>query len=103
MPFSPEDEAHAIAGSEVKGAALSTPALEKQMVMEKGSSVSDDDDSLDLVIPTEEELHTLKRVPGVLPWIAFTVAFIELCERFSYYGTTAICQLKMMYSRASRS
>ncbi|KAF2762383.1 PTR2-domain-containing protein [Pseudovirgaria hyperparasitica] len=58
--------------------------------MERGSSISDTDDELDLVIPTEEELHTLKRVPGVLPWIAFTVAFVELCERFSYYGTVAI-------------
>lgn len=42
--------------------------------------------------PTEEELHTLRRVSGKVPWTAYTVAFVELCERFSYYGTTAVCK-----------
>ncbi|PGH26496.1 hypothetical protein AJ80_01810 [Polytolypa hystricis UAMH7299] len=40
--------------------------------------------------PTDEELETLRRVPGRIPWICFTVAFVELCERFAYYGTTAV-------------
>jgi proton-dependent oligopeptide transporter, POT family len=39
---------------------------------------------------TEEELHTLRRVSGKIPWQAFTIAFVELCERFSYYGTTVV-------------
>jgi POT family proton-dependent oligopeptide transporter len=42
--------------------------------------------------PTEEELATLRRVSGKIPWVAYTVAFVELCERFSYYGTTAVCK-----------
>lgn len=41
--------------------------------------------------PTEEEWRTLRRVAGKIPWTAYTVAFVELCERFSYYGTTAAC------------
>ncbi|KAH6715685.1 putative peptide transporter ptr2 [Leptodontidium sp. MPI-SDFR-AT-0119] len=41
-------------------------------------------------IPTEEELRTLRRVSGQIPWSAYTIAFVELCERFSYYGTTAV-------------
>lgn len=41
--------------------------------------------------PTEEEWQTLRRVAGKIPWTAYTVAFVELCERFSYYGTTAAC------------
>ena len=41
--------------------------------------------------PTAEELHTLRRVRDHIPWKAYTVAFIELCERFSYYGTTVVC------------
>ncbi len=41
--------------------------------------------------PTVEELHTLHRVRDHIPWKAYTVAFIELCERFSYYGTTVVC------------
>ncbi|KAK1760537.1 putative peptide transporter ptr2 [Echria macrotheca] len=40
--------------------------------------------------PTEDELKTLRRVPAKIPWSIYTIAFIELCERFSYYGTTAV-------------
>lgn len=36
--------------------------------------------------PTEEELLTLRRVSGKIPWTAYTIAFVELCERFGYYG-----------------
>lgn len=48
-------------------------------------TVSDRDD-----IPTVEELATLRRVPNHIPTKIFTIAFIELCERFSYYGTTVV-------------
>lgn len=40
--------------------------------------------------PTEEELNTLRRVTDKIPWNIYTIAFIELCERFSYYGTAAV-------------
>jgi POT family proton-dependent oligopeptide transporter len=46
--------------------------------------------------PTEEELATLRRVSGQIPWTAYTVAFVELCERFSYYGTTAVCESSVL-------
>lgn len=55
------------------------------------SSVHDDDESLHKIYPNEEDLRTLRRVAGKIPWTTFTVAFVELCERFSYYGTTAVC------------
>ena len=42
--------------------------------------------------PTAEEVDSLRRVCGTVPWSAYTVAFVELCERFSYYGTTAVCK-----------
>jgi len=42
--------------------------------------------------PTEEELHTLRRVADHIPWRVYTLAFVELCERFSYYGTTVVCK-----------
>lgn len=41
--------------------------------------------------PTNEDLHTLRRVPDKISVSAYTVAFIELCERFSYYGTQVLC------------
>ena len=41
---------------------------------------------------TEEDLINLRRVSGKIPWPAYTIAFVELCERFSYYGTTVVCK-----------
>ena len=43
--------------------------------------------------PTEEEWATLPRVAGRIPWQAWTVAEVEFVERFSYYGTSAVCKL----------
>lgn len=40
--------------------------------------------------PTEEELATLRRVPDHIPIKAYTIAFVELVERLSYYGTTQV-------------
>ncbi|KAK4497788.1 hypothetical protein PRZ48_010441 [Zasmidium cellare] len=40
--------------------------------------------------PTMEEMKTLRRVSGKIPWQAMTITFVEFCERFSYYGTTAV-------------
>ncbi|KAH7228829.1 POT family-domain-containing protein [Fusarium oxysporum] len=40
--------------------------------------------------PTAEELDTLRRVPNKIPMKLFSIAFIELCERFSYYGCTVV-------------
>lgn len=42
--------------------------------------------------PTAEELATLRRVPGRLPWTAHTISFVEMCERFSFCGTVAVLQ-----------
>ncbi|KZF20042.1 peptide transport protein PTR2 [Xylona heveae TC161] len=36
--------------------------------------------------PTEEEKATLRHVADKLPKAAFLVSFVELCERFAYYG-----------------
>jgi POT family proton-dependent oligopeptide transporter len=42
--------------------------------------------------PTSEELKTLRRTHGHVPWLLYTIAFVELCERFAYYGTTVVCR-----------
>lgn len=36
--------------------------------------------------PTEEELKTLRRVPGKLPLVAYLICAVEFAERASYYG-----------------
>ncbi|BCS21429.1 putative MFS peptide transporter [Aspergillus puulaauensis] len=50
----------------------------------------EENEALNKLHPTTEEMQTLRRVAGPLNWITFSVAFVELCERFSYYGTTAV-------------
>ncbi|KAF8608890.1 PTR2-domain-containing protein [Ceratobasidium sp. AG-I] len=42
----------------------------------------------DIVVPTEEERLTLRRVAGHIPISAWLVVVVEFAERFSYYGTT---------------
>ncbi|GKT41290.1 putative peptide transporter ptr2 [Colletotrichum spaethianum] len=43
------------------------------------------------VYPTEEELLTLRRIHGKVDWLIYSIGFVEMCERFAYYGTTAVC------------
>ncbi|OCK83738.1 di/tri peptide transporter 2 [Lepidopterella palustris CBS 459.81] len=54
--------------------------------------------SMDIDEPTEEEKHTLRRVSDKLPWSAFLVAIVELCERFAYYGLSGPFQNYMSNS-----
>ncbi|ORY19533.1 POT family-domain-containing protein [Clohesyomyces aquaticus] len=60
--------------------------------LEASSSASSKDEGAYLLrpFPTEEEWATLPRVAGTIPWTAWTVAFVEFAERFSYYGTSAV-------------
>ncbi|GAB7347471.1 hypothetical protein MBLNU459_g4384t1 [Dothideomycetes sp. NU459] len=41
-------------------------------------------------MPTEEEKRTLRKVSDTLPWSAFLIAIVELCERFTYYGLSGV-------------
>ncbi|KAJ0151758.1 H/ACA ribonucleoprotein complex subunit cbf5 [Fusarium oxysporum f. sp. albedinis] len=51
--------------------------------------------------PTAEELDTLRRVPNKIPMKLFSIAFIELCERFSYYGCTVVCKFSLSLNNRS--
>jgi dipeptide/tripeptide permease len=51
-----------------------------------GTTVVDDLDPYDDDEPSERERSTLRKIPDKLPWSAFLVAVVELCERFAYYG-----------------
>ena len=53
-----------------------------------------DDDELER--PTEAEEQSLRRVSGKVPWVAYSIAFVEMCERFSFFGTTAVCELLLL-------
>jgi proton-dependent oligopeptide transporter, POT family len=52
--------------------------------------------------PTLEELHSLRRVAAKIPWKVYTIAFVELCERFSYYGTQILCMCCLPYNDRPR-
>ncbi|KAL4802604.1 POT family-domain-containing protein [Aspergillus unguis] len=52
--------------------------------------LDEENENLHKLQPTSEEMKTLRRVAGPMNWVTFSVAFVELCERFSYYGTTAV-------------
>lgn len=72
--------------------AVADEASIKPASVSHNPQVSLADGSLQKEYPNEEDLRTLRRVPGKISWITYTVAFVELCERFSYYGTTAVCK-----------
>ncbi|KAI9370120.1 POT family-domain-containing protein [Aspergillus egyptiacus] len=40
--------------------------------------------------PTDEELETLRRVPGSLPVVAYLICIVEFSERASYYGVSGL-------------
>lgn len=40
--------------------------------------------------PTEEEMQTLRRVPDKIPLRVYSIAYVEMVERLSYYGCTNI-------------
>lgn len=86
-----------IAKSQVPGAPVQ--GTEKELYGGKGSinvshekppgyESSDEEDYDDK--PSDEELRTLPRVSGKIHWAIYTIAFAELCERFSYYGSSVL-------------
>ena len=83
-------EHHGIVANEPESAARGTMDVhaEKEFHDITASSTGDDDDYPDK--PTSEELKTLRRVSGKIMWGMWTIAFVELCERFSYYGSSVL-------------
>ncbi|KAI9846137.1 MAG: peptide transporter ptr2 [Thelocarpon superellum] len=72
-----------MAGRTTTGPVVTAPAaVEKDVIPSHPTlSLTTDDGE-----PTEEERARLRKVADTLPWSAFLVAIIELCERFAYYG-----------------
>lgn len=81
-----------LAKAEVADAALANTRKESVAGEGKmGNTYTQSESSLgDQYNITETDLKTLRRVSGKIVWLAFTIAFVELCERFSYYGTTIV-------------
>lgn len=85
-------------------AAANVPAIEKGM---KTSNIEGKHDSFpatsgDLIgpngeqYPSEDEWKTLRRVYGKVNWMIYIIGVVEMCERFAYYGTTAVCKYTIM-------
>lgn len=97
----PGDVTDSIAGAELRA------ELRDELVDEKRNSISieptvtekaphknafDIQTTRGLELPSAEDMGTLRRVPNHIPLKLFSIAFIELCERFSYYGCTVVCK-----------
>ncbi len=78
----PPDQQHKL-GDDAHKAEL--PVVYEGQKTMQDSYMNDDD------FPTQEEIATLPRVAAKIPWKVYTIAFVELCERFSYYGTQILC------------
>lgn len=89
-PTKSKEAPYDVGVNEIGDAVTVAPIVEVALAPAKDHSTVSEKD-LGRVYPTDEELETLRRVPGSVPWLTFTIAFVELCERFSYYGTTAVC------------
>ncbi|KAI9570627.1 POT family-domain-containing protein [Boletus coccyginus] len=63
-------------------------SLEKDLVPTGDDDIDSAHEGLEF--PSEEELATLPRVSDVVPWMAYMIAVVELAERFSYYGASAV-------------
>lgn len=93
--------------SDQKGVAASDAIDYKDSKVDHVQSIQDTEKVGNVVItpdgesPTEEEMQVLRRVPDKIPRNIYTIAFIELCERFSYYGTTAVFTNFIQQPRAS--
>ena len=84
MAAAPAMQDDILAKAAVPSATLQGTEKETGFVAER-SSTSEGFDSYEM--PSEEEMHTLRRVSGKINWSIYTIAFAELCERFSYYGS----------------
>ncbi|EIW81520.1 PTR2-domain-containing protein [Coniophora puteana RWD-64-598 SS2] len=62
----------------------------KDLGSDVGSSIETDSAHEGLEFPTVDELTTLRRVQDDVPWNAYAIAFVELAERFSYYGSSIV-------------
>jgi proton-dependent oligopeptide transporter, POT family len=72
---------------------LSSNGIELRCIGEEAitSSASDSDSGTE---PTELEKKELRHVGESLPYAAWLVAFVELCERFTYYGCQGLFQVR---------
>ncbi|KAK8012499.1 hypothetical protein PG991_009874 [Apiospora marii] len=84
MAAAPALQDDILAKAAVPSATFQGTEKEAPLVAEH-SSTSEGYDSPEA--PSEEEMHTLRRVSGKINWSIYTIAFAELCERFSYYGS----------------
>ena len=87
-----EDGQHLFASTEDRLGRGSIDVGKKASMIDVQPEHHDDDVS-------EDDLKNLRRVSGKIPWTAYTIAFVELCERFSYYGTTVVCKSSSIKAR----
>ena len=54
------------------------------------TEINTDSEFDEFPLPTETESQTLRRVPGTLPLVSFSLCLVEFAERASYYGSKTV-------------
>lgn len=83
-------EVDVIAEADRRAAGFDDKEFNEKAVANIDVDVASNDDEVFDDTPTEEEMRTLRRVSGSIKWAMYTIAFVELCERFSYYGSSIL-------------
>lgn len=74
---------------------MNEPITDKETFETTASTAGDEKapiDTPDGEEPTEDESRKLRHVAEKFPVAIFLVAFVELCERFTYYGISGLFQ-----------
>lgn len=83
-------EVDVIAEADRRAAGLDDKEFDEKAAANIDVDVASNDEEVFDDTPTEEEMRTLRRVSGKIKWAMYTIAFVELCERFSYYGSSIL-------------
>ncbi|THH07770.1 hypothetical protein EW146_g9207 [Bondarzewia mesenterica] len=75
-------------------AATGEAARHGAIIDEKKALSTTDSHDLDVdngyIYPTDEEMKSLRHVSDTINWNTYLIAFVELAERFSFYGSTIV-------------
>lgn len=86
-----EDAYFAATGEAAKNSGvLDTAVIDEKHALSTSGSHDQESELEGYIYPTKEELGELRRVSDTINWGTYMIAFVELAERFSFYGSTIV-------------
>lgn len=80
----------AAAGEAARETGKIIPVDEKRLDDESFELPAHDAGADGFIAPTEEEMETLRHIADHINWSTYLIAFVEMAERFSFYGATTV-------------